>query len=266
MTDLKSFDRVAHCYDETRAMPPDVTAQVADAISAVLGEVAERPQVIEVGIGTGRIAVPLAERGARITGIDISPQMIAVLRSKRSDIGVMLAESSRPPLRGQVFDAALFVHILHLVPDAEATVRATVPLVRPGGVIIRGQEERPEGSLDQVMGDILQRTTREALGLDLWGRAQHEKGMAAYERVVTDAGCAIELRHVAAWERPTTAREVLDGMVRKDGSGSWQIPDDRMPELRAAIEPPVVEWFGGIDVPRAAARRFDLTIARLPAA
>ena len=41
MPELKSFDRVAHCYDETRAMPPDVTAQAIDAIAVALRELAD---------------------------------------------------------------------------------------------------------------------------------------------------------------------------------------------------------------------------------
>jgi len=128
---LKSFDRVAHCYDDTRGIPPEAARAIGDAIAAMARDVSPSPRLLEVGIGTGRIAVPLAEAGVRVTGIDISPNMLAVLREKRRDIDVLLAEAARPPLRDAAFDAALFVHILHLVPDAEATLRATVRLVDP---------------------------------------------------------------------------------------------------------------------------------------
>ena len=108
------------------------------------------PHLLEVGIGTGRIAVPLAERGVRVTGIDISAKMLAILRDKRPDIDVMFAEASRPPLRDASFDGSLFVHILHLVPDPEATIRATMAAVRPGGVMIEAGDDKDASVVSQA--------------------------------------------------------------------------------------------------------------------
>ena len=99
MTSLKSFDRVAHCYDETRGLPDEVAREVGDGIAAILRGVSDARRVLECGIGTGRMAVPLAAAGVRVAGIDISAKMLSVLREKRSDIDVMLAEASRPPVR-----------------------------------------------------------------------------------------------------------------------------------------------------------------------
>lgn len=47
---------------------------------------------LELAIGTGRIAVPLAERGARVAGIDLSPDMLAELRKKTEDIPVSIGD------------------------------------------------------------------------------------------------------------------------------------------------------------------------------
>lgn len=264
MPELKSFDRVAHCYDETRAMPPHVTVQVIDAVESVLREVAAAPWLVEVGIGTGRIAVPLAERAIRVTGIDISTSMMGVLRGKRTDIDLLLAEASHPPLREASFDGVLFVHILHLVPDAEATMRATLPLVRPGGVVVRGNEHRPDGSLDEQLGDILQETAREVLGIELQGRRGYARGVSAFEEILTRSGCTMEQRRIAMWDVPLTGRQVQDGLLAKTNSGSWQIPDHRLRELHDALEPRISALMGGMDVERPAVRTFDLTVARLP--
>ena len=130
MSSLKSFDRVAHCYDETRGLPDEVAREVGEGIAAILRQIRDSPSMIECGIGTGRMAVPLAAAGVRVVGIDISAKMLSVLREKRSDIDVMLAEASRPPLCDDTFDGLLFVHILHLVPDAEATIGWTATASR----------------------------------------------------------------------------------------------------------------------------------------
>ena len=47
---------------------------------------------LELAIGTGRIAVPLAERGARVVGIDLSPDMVAELRKKTDAIPVAIGD------------------------------------------------------------------------------------------------------------------------------------------------------------------------------
>lgn len=47
---------------------------------------------LELAIGTGRIAVPLAERGVRVAGIDLSPDMVAQLRVKRAEIPVEIGD------------------------------------------------------------------------------------------------------------------------------------------------------------------------------
>src|SRR2546423_14667794 len=63
-----SFDRVATIYDETRSLPPRAMARVL----AVLVDELHRKRVLEIGVGTGRYAVPLQKRGFRWGGRDIS--------------------------------------------------------------------------------------------------------------------------------------------------------------------------------------------------
>jgi SAM-dependent methyltransferase len=72
--------RVAERYDETSAemSAPEVVAPVVD----FLAELAGGGAALELGIGTGRIALPLARRGVRVHGIDLSPDMVAQLRTK----------------------------------------------------------------------------------------------------------------------------------------------------------------------------------------
>ncbi len=67
---------VAARYDrQTAEMPVE---PVVDVLAALAGGGA----ALELGIGTGRIALPLAQRGVRVHGIDLSPEMVAKLREK----------------------------------------------------------------------------------------------------------------------------------------------------------------------------------------
>jgi SAM-dependent methyltransferase len=70
-------DRMADFYDELPTHPPD-----ADAAVTCLAELARSGPALELGIGTGRLALPLSRGGVTVAGIDASEAMVARLRSK----------------------------------------------------------------------------------------------------------------------------------------------------------------------------------------
>jgi SAM-dependent methyltransferase len=75
-----SFDPVAPFYDQSRG-PEFEEATIAAAVE-VLAELAGAGRALELGIGTGRIALPLVARGVQVTGIDASQGMVDQLRAK----------------------------------------------------------------------------------------------------------------------------------------------------------------------------------------
>jgi SAM-dependent methyltransferase len=70
-------DGMADIYDDWYGSAPDVIATV-EAIAQLAGD----RRVLELGIGTGRLAIPLAERGVAIAGVDASAAMVERLRAK----------------------------------------------------------------------------------------------------------------------------------------------------------------------------------------
>jgi SAM-dependent methyltransferase len=71
-------EHVAARYDESTMFDPAVVDPVVDFLADLAGDGA----ALELGIGTGRIALPLARRGIRVHGIDLSEAMVARLRAK----------------------------------------------------------------------------------------------------------------------------------------------------------------------------------------
>src|SRR5439155_26304664 len=67
-----SYDRVATIYDATRGLAPRAMARVL----GVLVDELHGKRVLEVGVGTGRYAVPLQKSGIRVVGVDISRSMV----------------------------------------------------------------------------------------------------------------------------------------------------------------------------------------------
>lgn len=263
MTELKSFDRVAAVYDQTRGLPEHIAGEIADGIAATLRGISRAPRLLEVGIGTGRMAVPLAARGVRVTGVDISTGMLDVLRGKREDIDVLVAEGGSLPFRDAIFDAALFVHILHLVPDPAATIHAALAAVRPGGCVIAGSDAPREGIRDEAEG-IIRQAVLEVTGLDLGGWKPYEETQALLERITRDAGATLARRNTVAWDATTSAARMIERLERRDFSSSWRIPAERLPEVLDLLRPRLIALFGGLDVEAAFPRAFTYAAWQLP--
>jgi cyclopropane fatty-acyl-phospholipid synthase-like methyltransferase len=81
MSDSVSFDRAASFYDSTRVTDAE-TLRVTVALLERDVASGEGP-VLEIGVGTGALAVPLAARGVRVVGIDLSGEMMARLAGRR---------------------------------------------------------------------------------------------------------------------------------------------------------------------------------------
>jgi SAM-dependent methyltransferase len=100
---------------------------------------ADQGRVLDVGCGTGSLALALAERGApdRVAAIDISASYIAFARSRpaAAGIGFSVADACRLPYSNGSFAAALGQLSLNFVPDAAKAVREMRRVVRPGGVV-----------------------------------------------------------------------------------------------------------------------------------
>jgi SAM-dependent methyltransferase len=85
-------ERIAAGYDATSADMYE--PEVLDPAVSVLADLAGAGAALELGVGTGRIALPLSQRGVRVHGIDISPAMVAQLQAKPGSeaIGVTIGD------------------------------------------------------------------------------------------------------------------------------------------------------------------------------
>lgn len=91
-------ERMAEVYDQWVRVPKN-----ADAVVAFLAGLAGRGPVLELGIGTGRIALPLSQRGVELHGIDASPSMVAKLKAKPGGdrIRITIGDFATVPVEGR---------------------------------------------------------------------------------------------------------------------------------------------------------------------
>ena len=132
-------ERVAARYDESAADMFD--PEVVDPVADLLAELAGGGRALELGIGTGRIALPLARRGVPVHGIELSRAMAARLRAKPGgeDIGVTIGDFATTAVDGSFSLAYLvFNTIVNLTTQAEqvACFRNVAAHLEPGGCFV----------------------------------------------------------------------------------------------------------------------------------
>jgi SAM-dependent methyltransferase len=132
-------ERVAARYDESSAEMFD--PEVVDPVVDFLAELAGSGRALELGIGTGRIALPLAKRGVPVHGIELSKAMVARLRAKPGgdDIGVTIGDFSTTTVDGKFSLAYLvFNTISNLTTQAAqvACFRNVAAHLEPGGSFV----------------------------------------------------------------------------------------------------------------------------------
>ena len=130
-----SFDRAAEYYDETRGFPPGQEQPVA-ALMAQAGGLNSTSRVLEIGIGTGRIALPLALHVGEVVGVDLSRPMLNRLRAKQTTepVEVTVGDADSIALPGGIVRRGRGG--AHLSPDRQLAGRAerSGAGAAPGGV------------------------------------------------------------------------------------------------------------------------------------
>ena len=137
--ELQKFGALAHrWWDPLGDMKPlheinPLRLDWIDRLAALSGK-----RVLDVGCGGGILAEAMAQRGARVTGIDLStkPLRVAQLHALESGVAVDYRESSAEAQAAEspaAFDVVTCMEMLEHVPDPASTVRACSTLARPGG-------------------------------------------------------------------------------------------------------------------------------------
>jgi SAM-dependent methyltransferase len=127
---------VAARYDDDSAEMFD--PKVLEPVIDFLAEIAGSGRALELGIGTGRIALPLARRGVQVHGIDLSKAMVARLRAKPGgeDIGVTIGDFATTSVDGSFSLAYLVFNTIGNLTTQEAQVacfRNVAAHLQPGG-------------------------------------------------------------------------------------------------------------------------------------
>ena len=266
-----SFDRAASRYDATRGYPPEAAEQIGSAIIEAAG-VQHDTRFLEVGVGTGRIAWPIARRGYDYTGVDLSPLMLDRLRAKVAELHQSVSSAAQPirlelvladmtslPFPAAAFDVAIAVHVFHLMRPWRQAVEEVLRVLRPGGVFLHCWDERLASG-----GEALQERWVEIVR-ELGG----EVGILGAERrsMVTDylreKGYSTEVLRTVVWETQETPHEAFEYIAQRVWSRTWLVPDDLFAASLQRLESWATNRYGAAyTTPRPQSEQFIISRTR----
>ena len=225
MSDDGYFDeRVAARYDESSAEMFD--PEIVDPAVDFLAELAGSGRALELGIGTGRIAVPLAQRGVPVHGIELSNAMAAKLRAKPGGerIDVTIGDFANTAADGTFSVAYLVFNTIQNLTTQDAQVacfRNVAAHLEPGGcfvieVGVPSLRRLPPGETIRAF-----HVSETRWGIDEFDVAA--QGLTSHHFTIVDGQLerrSIPFRYV--WPGELDLMAELAGMGLRDRFGGWK--------------------------------------------
>jgi SAM-dependent methyltransferase len=158
---VSEYDAIARLYDPwSTSVVEDISFYVDEALQA-----AAHP-VVELGVGTGRIAIPTALAGVHVIGVDASAGMLAVCAARAAEAGVgdrlelRQGDLRRPPIEERVLLVTCpFRAYLHLEDDGDrlGALRAARELLVPGGRLVFDVFRPSQEDVEETHGRWIER-------------------------------------------------------------------------------------------------------------
>lgn len=233
------FDRAAGYYDATRGFPPGVDEQVA-LLFVEAGNLEKQSRVFELGAGTGRIAVPLAERVGSVVGADLSRPMLARLLAKGGGrpLRPVQADVARLPFRSACFDAVVAVHVFHLIAGWREALAESARVLRPGGLLLHGSDDHARG----IAFSSWREQVDQGLGLEDVGVPRSRIESFPEDEGWELAGTA-HLRFQRLW-RPG---DLLAAVEKRQWSSCWRMTDAQVAQACRFLRTELQRRFGDLE-------------------
>jgi ubiquinone/menaquinone biosynthesis C-methylase UbiE len=221
MSSSRSFDRVASIYDQTRPLHEPIARH---GLQALFDSIGASARTLDVGTGTGRISVPLLERGINLIGCDLSDKMLRRLQEKHGTARIVQADASCLPFPTARFDVVLTVHVLHLIPPWREALHEFRRVLVPGGTYLNVKTWDPVG--DSIRGKLREfwRGWLQAQGVD--ARPSGLRDDEEFQAELQAVGATRTEMEVVRYPLSFTLRKELEHFASRTNSNTWDIPDD----------------------------------------
>jgi len=259
-SDSITFDHAVGFYDQTRGFPPGEEQAVAK-LFVEAGGLDRDSRVLEVGVGTGRIALPLASHVAQYVGIDLSRPMMERLRAKQTGepVAVLQGDITHLPLRDRAFQAVIAVHVFHLVPGWRLALAEVGRVLAPGGLLLVGRNDSDRQPEEELLWDAwhseIPRERTTAVGVP-----RERSDLFPLDEGWMQVGKPL----VHSFLTTRTLRAFFDRMEKRIWSSSWRLTDDEITRGLAAVRAAAKANNLDLDAPFEHEQRFSVRAYQPP--
>lgn len=256
----RSFDQVAAVYDRTRQIPEAAATALAAGIAAQTA-LTPATTLLEVGVGTGRIALPIIQRGCRYTGLDLSDPMLRTAQAKSHAAALPLhlvrGDATNLPFPTATFDVGLVVHLFHLIPNWQRALDEMLRVIRPYGQFLYGYESYTPDPAQ----DALAQQWRSLLAQHGLTPQNHRTPNNAVAATLQGYDPQCSTTTIATWPQTTSVRQILDRYANRAYSSNCNIPEPAFQQINASIQTWAQEHLANFDQPLTATARFTILAA-----
>src|SRR5258708_16025772 len=217
-------DPVADSYDGSRTWPQSAMESFLAGLKCLLAD----GLALEVGVGAGRIGLPLRERGVNVVGLDISARDLNRLARQYSqesatDLGLVQGDAISLPFADASFNGVYTVNVFHLVKEWEQGLSEIQRVLIPDGVYINGtcNEVATDISNHMEVGweTVLRRNDLE---IDVRPGVQSR---SLFDSVLRERSATLELIPVCRWTEGYSSRHRLERMRVRLSNAKQHIPE-----------------------------------------
>ncbi|HEX5081016.1 MAG TPA: class I SAM-dependent methyltransferase [Blastocatellia bacterium] len=234
-TERVDFSGNASIYDRRHGafMSERIVSHMLEVTGLPLGS-----RILDVGAGTGRVAIPFARKGYSVIAVDASWVMLTSLRQKSDGarVSAVVGDGTQLPFAAGSFDAAVIARLLYLIPDWQRLLLETLRVLKPGSPLFH--EWGNGGSNDDwVQIREKARALFEAVGV----RDPFHPGVRIEEDVdafLAQRGARPIAEIPCEPDGHVTMREFLSRIESGECSYTWKIP----PSIHASCVTALLEW------------------------
>jgi SAM-dependent methyltransferase len=204
-----------------------------------------RGSVLEIGVGTGQVALALAAAGVSMTGVDIAESMLRVLVEKSGGtvpFPLVRADATRAPFRDGSFGGVVIRWVLHLIPTWRLVLEELVRTLGPGGVALiqlGGYGPGPQGEIRDRFNELLG-IANEPVGI-MWGDVD------ALDGVMVGLGAVPRALRVITDVDTQPLDTFIEGIEQGSYSWTWRVPDEKLSRVTAEVRVWAERRFGPLD-------------------
>jgi len=229
--DLKRTHRTTWAAGDYAAVADAITVPVAHVLVERAGVQAGQ-SVLDVATGTGNVALVAAQRGARVAGLDLTPELLETAQRRAAELGLVVdwveGDAEALPFDDAGFDRVLSAFGIQFAPRHRQTADELARVCKPGGLIALASwtPEGQVGDLFKIMGTYMPAPPPYASPPALWGDEEHVRSLFADTGVEVETERAtVELDYDSAEHyvsfMETSYGPMIKARERLTAKGTW---------------------------------------------